>query len=251
MLRYEVRGRVAWLTLDRPEKLNALTRGFWAELRGALDAASTDESARAVVIHGAGPCFSVGADIAGFGHLRDTADRHAYVQEGFGALRRVEECPLPTIAAVHGHALGGGCELTLTCDLVVADETAHFALPEASVGVVPGPALAHARAHVSLHTLKYMVFTGNTLDAQQARSAGLVNDVVPTGEHLAAAERWAEQIAQRSPLALATAKSLLSQDTWTALPHAVDAVAMLLGSEDVAEGTSAFAERRRPVFEGR
>lgn len=251
MLRYEVRAPVAFLTLDRPEKLNAMTRAFWGELREALDAAAADDSVRAAIFHGAGRCFSVGGDIEGFGELRDTADRRAYVQEALGALRAIEACPKPTIAAVHGHALGGGCELTLMCDLVVADETARFGTPESGVGLFPGPAVAHGRAHVNLHWLKYMIFTGRPLDAEQALLAGLVNAVVPAGEHLAEAERWAQEIAERSPLALATAKAVLSQDTWHAQAHAVDAVALLMGSEDVAEGIAAFAQRRVPVFRGR
>ena len=251
MIHSEIRGTTAWLTLDRPEKLNAMTRAFFSELTGCLADVQGNDAVRAVVIHGAGRCFSVGGDIEGFGELGGTGDRRAYVREALRAFRAVEDLTKPTIAAVHGHALGGGCELTMVCDLVVADTTARFGTPEASVGLFPGPGVVRGRANVSLHTLKHMIFTGATLDAEQARLAGLVNEVVGTGEHLAKAEEWADAIAQRSPLALATAKALLNNEGWERAPHVVDAVAMLQGSEDFAEGIAAFAERRPPEFQGR
>lgn len=251
MLRYEVRGPVAWLTIDRPEKLNAMTRSFFGELEGALAAADEDSDIRCVVFEGAGRCFSVGGDIEGFGELAGPADRRAYVQEALRAFRAVEECSKPTIAAVHGHALGGGCELTLVSDLVVADTTARFGMPETAVGLLPGPGVVRARAHVGLHTLKHLIFTGAVLDAEAAQRVGLVNEVAPAGTHGERAAEWADAIAARSPLALATAKALLSAEGWERLPHAVDAVAMLQGSDDVAEGIAAFAGKRAPVFTGR
>ena len=251
MIRYEVRGAVAWLTLDRAEKLNAMTRGFFAELGERAAEAQADPSVRVVVVHGAGKCFSVGGDIEGFGELGGAGDRRAYVQEALRSYRAFEELSKPTIAAVHGHALGGGCELTMVCDLVVADETARFGTPEAGVGLFPGPGVVRGRSNLTLHTLKYMIFTGATLDARQALAAGLVNEVVPAGEHLARAEEWAKTIAQKAPLALAAAKALLSAEGWERYPHVVDAVAMLQGSEDFAEGIAAFTDRRPPRFEGR
>lgn len=251
MLRYGVRGSAAWLTIDRPEKLNAMTRAFFGELRERLATADADPAVRSVVIEGSGPCFSVGGDIEGFGELTGPADRRTYVQEAIRAFRAVEECSKPTIASVHGHALGGGCELTLVCDLVVADTTARFGLPETSVGLLPGPGVVRGRSHLTLHGLKYLIFTGAVLDAEAAQRAGLVNEIVPAGEHSARAAELAGTIAARSPLALATAKALLSADGWERLPHAVDAVAMLQGSEDVAEGIAAFTEKRAPVFPAR
>lgn len=251
MISYAVRGPVAWLTLDRPEKLNAMTRGFFGELEERVTEADRDPDVRVLIVHGAGKCFSVGGDIEGFGELGGTGDRRAYVQEALRSFRAVEEISKPTIAAVHGHALGGGCELTMVCDLVVADETARFGTPEAGVGLFPGPGVVRGRSNLSLHAIKYMIFTGNPLDARQALAAGLVNEVVPAGEHVAKAEEWAARIAQKAPLALAAAKALLSAEGWERAPHVVDAVAMLQGSADFAEGIAAFAERRPPRFEGR
>jgi enoyl-CoA hydratase/carnithine racemase len=248
VLRYAVRDSIAWLTLDRAEKLNAMTREFWPELRDALDAADRDPDVRAAVIHGEGSCFSVGGDIQGFGKLTDDADRRAYVEEAISALLAVESAKTPTIAAVHGHALGGGCELTMVCDLVVADETARFGTPETAVGLVPGLGILRGRAHVNLHWLKYMILTGRSLDAEQARLAGLVQGVVPEGKHLQEAAQWAQEISKRSPLAIATAKKFLGSDAHDRFEEAVATVTMLQGSDDLAEGVAAFTERRPPAF---
>ena len=138
MLSRENRGAVAWLTLDRPDKLNAMPRSFWGELVATLRDIEADDAIRVVVFHGAGRCFSVGGDIEDFGEIGGVADRRAYMREALGAYKVVEALPKPTIAAVHGHALGGGAELTLVCDIVIADETARFGTPEAAVGLVPG-----------------------------------------------------------------------------------------------------------------
>jgi enoyl-CoA hydratase/carnithine racemase len=251
MLTYAARDQVAWVTLDRPEKLNAQPPSFWGELRETMARAAADDEARVVVFHGAGKAFSVGGDIEGFGELAGTAGRRAYVADAMAAFQAVENLPKPTIAAVHGYALGGGCELTMVCDVVVADETARFGTPEAQVGLFPGLGVVRGGAHVNLHWMKYMILTGLPLDANEAKLAGLVNLVVPAGEHLAEAERLAQTMAQRSPLALAAAKNFLGRKSFDGYAHAIDAVAMLQGSEDHAEGIAAFTEKRPPVFTGR
>lgn len=251
MLKYAADGHVAWATLDRADKLNAMPRSFWSELREVLARAEQDRDVRVLVFHGAGRCFSVGGDIDGFGELTDTGDRRAYVQEAIGALRAVEEMPKPVIAAVHGHAIGGGCELTMVCDIVVADETARFGTPESQVGLVPGLGVYRGQANVSLHWMKYMVFTAELLDAHEAQLAGLVNRITPAGEHVAEAGRLANLIARRAPLALSVGKQVLGRDAHEGYAHAVDAITMLMGSRDQTEGIAAFRERREPQFEGR
>jgi enoyl-CoA hydratase/carnithine racemase len=251
MLTYRRDGVVAWATLDRPDKLNAMTRPFWGELVAVLDRAEADPEVRVLVFHGAGRCFSVGGDIEGFAELTHAGDRRAYLREAMGALEAVERFTKPTIAAVHGHALGGGCELTLVSDIVVADATARFGTPEAMVGLVPGPGVARGLAHANLHWMKYMIFTGETLDAEQARLAGLVNTVTPEGEHVAEAARLADRIAARAPLALAVGKQLLGEQAPSAWPHAIDGVGFLQVTEDFGEGIAAFEQRRAPRFQGR
>src|SRR6478735_8580310 len=132
MLTTEIRGTTAWVTLDRPEKLNAMPRPFFGELTQTMAGLAGDDRVRVVVFAGAGRCFSVGGDIEDFGNIGGVHDRRTYMAEALGAYRAVDELPKPTIAAVHGHALGGGCELTMVCDLVVADGTAKFGTPESS-----------------------------------------------------------------------------------------------------------------------
>jgi enoyl-CoA hydratase/carnithine racemase len=251
MLQYDVRDNVAWVLLDRADKLNAMDRDFWVELREICVRAGADPEVRALVFHGAGKCFSVGGDISTFGGLDDAAERRAFSEECLLTLRMVEEIPKPTIAAVHGYAFGGGCELTMVCDLVVADETAVFATPEASVGLFPGLGVVRGRAHAGLHWMKYLAFTGERISAADARTAGLVTTVTEPGEHVAEAARLAALIATKAPLAIAVAKRILQRGNGDGYEWSIEAVAMLHGTADQAEGVSAFLERRTPKFEGR
>lgn len=251
MLTYTVDGPVAWATLDRPDHLNAMPRSFWQELREVVARVDADPAIRALIFRGAGRCFSVGGDIKGLGEIGDVADRRAYLDDALGAFAVVERCSTPTIAAVHGHVLGGGCELTLVCDIVVADETARFGLPESAVGLVPGLGVVRGHAHVNLHWMKYLVLTGEPIDAQEARIAGLANEVVAPGEHVARAEELARTIATRAPLALAVGKRILGRDADEGFAHGIEAVALLQGTNDHAEGIAAFGERRQSRFEGR
>jgi enoyl-CoA hydratase/carnithine racemase len=251
VLELQVRDRVAWLTLDRPERSNALPRGFWRELTAAVAAVDTDPEARVAVLSGAGPCFCSGGDLDGLGALGDLADRRAYMDEALAAFRRLDELSKPTIAAVHGHALGGGCELTMVCDIVVADRTARFGLPEANVGLTPGLAVVRGGAHLHLHWLKYMIFTGRSLEVEEARLAGLVNVVTDEGEHLVEAGRLAALIAAKAPLALQVGKRLVYESSPERYGNAAEAVAKLQGTDDFAEGVAAFGEGRVPGFRGR
>jgi enoyl-CoA hydratase/carnithine racemase len=251
MLSYRTEGPIAYATLDRPDKLNAMTRSFWDDLQRVLDQAERDDAVRVLIFHGAGRCFSVGGDIEGFGELSGAADKRAYLREAMSAMQAVDAFTRPTIAAVHGHAVGGGCELTIVCDIVIADETAKFGTPEATVGLIPGPGVARGAAHVNLHWLKLMVLAGEILDAREAQLAGLVNRVTPEGEHLAAAEALAAKIADKAPLALAVGKQVLNARFEEAYRHAIDAVGFLQCTEDFTEGIAAFIQRRQPQFRGR
>ncbi|MDQ8043903.1 MAG: enoyl-CoA hydratase/isomerase family protein [Solirubrobacteraceae bacterium] len=251
MLTYSVEGPIAWATLDRPDRMNAMVRSFWTEVVDVMARADADPDVRVVIFKGEGRAFSVGGDIEGFGDIDGTADRRNYLNEAMAAFRAVENANTPSIAAVHGYALGGGCELTLVCDIVVADETAKFGMPEAAVGLVPGLGVVRGRAHVNLHWMKYMVLTGESLGAHDARSAGLVNEVVPAGEHLARAEALGHTIAKKAPLALAVGKRILGRDADEGFTHAIEAVALLQGTDDHAEGIAAFVDRRPALFEGR
>jgi enoyl-CoA hydratase/carnithine racemase len=249
MLSIEISAGTAWLKIDRPEKMNAMPRAFWPELVAAVEAVGDDEAVRVVVFHGAGRCFSVGGDIEDFGRIGDEDDRRAYMAEALGAFRAVDELPKPVIAAVHGAAFGGGCELTMVCDVVIADESARFGTPEAGVGLVPGVGIVRGRAHLNLHWMKYMVLSGLPLDAEQARLAGLVNFVVPEGEHLVEAGRMAEVMRGRSSVAQAVGKAFLGKGGWADEARAAEVVVGLQGDDDFREGIAAFAARRPPRFD--
>jgi enoyl-CoA hydratase/carnithine racemase len=251
MLKYEVRDHVAWVLLDRADKLNAMNRDFWVELREICVKAGADPDVRVVLFHGAGKAFSVGGDISTFAGLDDAAARRSFSDECLQTLRMVEEIPKPTIAAVHGFAFGGGCELTMVCDIIVADETAVFATPEASVGLFPGLGVVRGKAHTGLHLMKYLAFTGERLNAQDAKMAGLVTVVTPAGEHVTEASRLATLITTKAPLAIAVAKRILQRGNDEGYAWSTEGVAFLHGTADQAEGVSAFLERRTPNFQGK
>ncbi|MBS1676718.1 MAG: enoyl-CoA hydratase/isomerase family protein [Actinobacteria bacterium] len=248
MLEREVRDGVAWLRIERPERRGALPAAFWGRLREVTAELAGDERVGAVVLHGAGDCFSVGADLADFPDAGDLGARRRFLAEATMALEELAALPKPTVAAVHGHCIGGGLELTLACDVVLCDATARFSAPEARVGLVPGVLLAWGRERIGDNWLRYLALSGEPLDAEEARLAGLVNFVVPAGEHLDRAAELAGKLAAGAPLAAATVKSALGRP---GLASAVDSGALLQGSEDFAEGTAAFRERRPPRFRGR
>lgn len=251
MLDVEAVDGVATVALNRPDKLNSLTYEFWSDFQELLRDATADVSVRALVMHGRGTCFSAGGDIKGFGDLGDVPARRSYQELAFAAFRALEDFPKPTFAAVHGMALGGGCELTMVADVVIADETAQFGTPEASVGLMPGLGVVRGRANTNLHWLKYMVFTGERVGGEEARLAGLVNKVVPEGEHLNEALRLAKLAASKPGVALAVAKRILGRGREEGYDYALEAVSLLHGTEDQHEGVAAFKERRAPQFRDR
>jgi enoyl-CoA hydratase/carnithine racemase len=251
MLAVGVADGVCIVTLDRPDKLNSLTFAFWTEIQELLDDAEQDPEVRVLVVHGAGRCFSSGGDIEGFGDLDDIPARRRYQQLAFAAYRAFETFPKPTIAAVHGFALGGGCELTMVTDLVVADTTATFGTPEAAVGLMPGLGVVRGHANTNLHWLKHMIFTGERLDADEARLAGLVTKVVPEGTHLDEAMRQAALVARKPAVALQVAKAILNRGSSEGYDYSVEATALLHSTADQHEGVAAFKERRSPDFQDR
>ncbi|WP_214405269.1 enoyl-CoA hydratase/isomerase family protein [Pseudonocardia lacus] len=251
-LRVETADGVATITMDAPAKLNAMGRAFWPALRDALAALEADGSTRAVVVTGAGErAFSAGGDIAGFAELEGTAAKREFQRDCMRTFAAVEESPLPVVAAVRGYALGGGCELALACDVVIAAETAVFGMPEAAVGLVPGFGVLRAPSVIGRQWTKLMAFAGERVDADTALRIGLVQKVVPAAELAAAARALAGRMAAAAPLAVATGKALVNRGVDRGeYDHSTAALTALHGSADAAEGIRAFTEKRPPRFRG-
>jgi enoyl-CoA hydratase len=251
MLEYSVEGSIAWLKLNRPEANNAITQAFYDELVEGLGQADANADVRSIILHGAGQSFCAGGDIKDFSSMAGTiGGRTEYMAAAMTAFSAVQRCEKPVIAAVHGFVLGGGCELTMVSDIVIADETARFGLPEARMGLIPGPGTAIGLTQVNLHWMKLLVLGGEMLNAQDAQLAGLATRVVAAGTHLDAAKTLALRMAKLAPLSLATGKRLLNDIAGEHYEHAKIAVTLLQGTEDFKEGIAAFTERRPPSFVG-
>jgi enoyl-CoA hydratase len=240
---------VAVVTIDRPDALNALDVETLTELRDRLRELAFDASARVVVLTGAGErAFVAGADIKYMSGLEpDGAQEWGAL--GHEAARLLEEMPKPTIAAINGFALGGGCELALGCDLRYASGNARLGQPEIDLGIVPGWGGTQRLARVcGLGVAKELILTGRQVDAEEAVRIGLVNGVAdPVLEH---ALQVAGKLAAKSPVALTVAKRLLNLSPG-ALEREAEEFGDLFGSEDAKEGLTAFAEKRAPRFVGR
>jgi enoyl-CoA hydratase len=240
---------VAVVTIDRQEALNALNVETLTELRDRLRELAEDESTRVVVLTGAGErAFVAGADIKYMGSL-DPAEAKGWGALGHEAARLLEEMPKPTISAINGFALGGGCELALGCDLRYASSNARLGQPEIDLGIVPGWGGTQRLARVcGLGVAKELVLTGRPVDAEEALRIGLVNGITdPVLDH---ALEVAGKLAAKSPGALRVAKRLLNLSPG-ALEREADEFGDLFASEDAKEGLAAFAEKRPPRFVGK
>ncbi len=241
------------VTLNRPQALNALNNQLMGELVDALEAFDQDEGIRCIVITGAGDrAFAAGADI------KEMSDKSPIdmMLGGFGAWRRIKQIHKPMIAAVGGYALGGGCELALQCDMIVASENARFGQPEILLGVMPGAGGTQrlARTLGKYRTME-MVLTGAQISAQEMAAHGLVNRVVPKGEHLSEAVKLAKSVAAQAPVAVRLAKEAVNAAFETSLEEGLEIERknffMLFATEDMREGMQAFIEKRPANFKGK
>ena len=253
-VRVDRTGAVATVTIDRPEAMNALDRPTLEELRDRLAELAADAEARAVILTGAGgKAFVAGADIKYMGGL-GVEEAQAWGALGHECAQWLETMPKPTIAAIEGFALGGGCELALACDLRYASSSAKLGQPEVNLGIIPGWGGTQRLARVcGLGVAKDLILTGRVVDAAEALRIRLVNEV--HDPVIDRAREVAEQLAAKSPLALAaikrTTNHALQGDHVENLEREAVAFAGLFGSADAKEGMAAFVEKREPRFVGR
>ncbi len=249
---YEKRDGVAVVTLNRPERLNALNRELLLELRRALEEAEKDPEIRSVVITGSGRSFCAGADVAEF--AKSAAEIREFIELGGSVLEFIENMSKPVVAAVNGHALGGGFELVLACDLVVASSSAVLGSPEVNLGIIPGWGATQKLAlTVGPAKAKEIVMLGEALPAEEALRLGLVNRVVAPERLIGEALELARKLSQKSPTALSIAKTVLSRSARSLLAPGLELERSMFfvaaSSEDAKEGVAAFLEKRKPKWQ--
>jgi len=248
-------GAVVIVTMNRPKALNALNHETVLELDEVFKSLEADTTVEAVIITGGGDkAFIAGADISEMVNIGAIAAKN-WSKLGLAVFSRIENFPRPVIAAVNGFALGGGCELALACDIRVASEKAKFGLPEVSLGILPGwGATQRLSRLVGKGQAKLLTFTGDVIDAQEARNIGLVDKVVAHEELLTTAKDLAGKIVKKAPIAIMQAKVAINRGVEMDSEQAFAFLAELFGTcfstEDQTEGMTAFIEKRKPVFKG-
>ncbi|MCC6802234.1 MAG: enoyl-CoA hydratase/isomerase family protein [Anaerolineae bacterium] len=254
-IRIEQHGEIAVLYFNRPDKLNAINRTVYAELSDYLRAVERGEQPASVVIFtGEGRAFVAGADIDDYLTMT-LAEFSAFQRLGRSVMAQMEQLPRPILAAVNGYALGGGFEIALACDVIIAAENAKFGLPEAKLGLLPGGGGTQRLARlVGAGIAKRLIFSGETIDAQRAYELHIASEIAPKGEAVSAALALAEKILANGQLAVRMAKRVIDEGLEASLPTALslemDSTAHLFVTDDKREGIQAFVEKRPPRFTG-
>ncbi|MGZ5001490.1 MAG: enoyl-CoA hydratase-related protein [Methylomonas sp.] len=253
MILTEIRGRVGLITLNRPQVRKALNHQLVGELMDALEAFDNNDGIGAMVVTGDEKAFAAGADI------KEMVDRNLEQmmdRDQIGIFSRILAIRKPVIAAVSGWALGGGCEVAMSCDMIVASETAKFGQPEINIGVIPGAGGTQRLTRaVGKAVAMEMILNNRTLTAQEALQFGLVNRVVAADQYLNEAIKLAEEIAARAPVAVRVAKKMINQAYERMLTDGIHAEKQefynLFATEDQKEGMRAFIEKRQPRWKGK
>ncbi len=247
LTRAEVCPGVVVLTMSRPEKLNAMDEQFFAELTDVMRRLGVDDDVRAVVLTSMGRAFSAGGDVATFEAMDgDVRQVRPHLRRVYDAFHAVELCAVPVIAAVSGIAFGGGTELALACDVVLAGESARFAFKEPTMGLMPGYGIVRGPEVMGRHWTRYLALSGREIDAARAERAGLVQEVHPDDELLPAAVRLATEMAAHSPLATQVGKAFVNRDAVGGFSESVEATALLFGTAEHRAAFTAFRERTLP-----
>jgi enoyl-CoA hydratase len=249
----ETRGRVGWITLNRPEALNALNSQVMHDIVAAASAFDADPRVGAIVVTGSERAFAAGADIK---EMEAKSGLEMVMEDHFGGWARFAAVRTPVIAAVAGYALGGGCELAMMCDIILAADTAKFGQPEINLGVIPGMGGSQRLVRaVGYYKAAELVLTGRMMDAAEAERAGLVSRVVPAAELLEEAGRVADTIAAKSLPSVYAAKAALDTALESTLAEGLrfekHTFAALFDTADQKEGMAAFREKRAPDFQNR
>ena len=245
--------RIALIQLNRPNELNALNLQLMSELRDALKELDKDDNVHVIIITGNEKAFAAGADIK---QMAGKTTIDMWKMDQFSTWEQIRKTKKPLIAAVSGFALGGGCELAMTCDLVVASETAKFGQPEINIGVMPGAGGTQrlTKAIGKVRAME-MVLTGKFISAQEALDYGLINKVVPVELYLEAAVSLAKKISSMSPIAVQLAKEAVNRSFETHLDQGLilerKNFYLAFASEDQKEGMQAFIEKRKALFKGK
>ena len=255
-LRYELREGAAWITINRPDKLNALDLRTIEEIPLAVARGLADPGAAAIVLTGAGEkAFVAGADIAEMAGL-DARGGQEFSLRLLASFESLERATKPVLAAVNGFALGGGCELAMACDLRIAADSAKFGQPEVGLGLIPGAGGTQRLPRlVGRGKALDLILSGDTIDAAEAHRIGLVNRVVPAAELRSAVDAYVARLRQRSPADLSRALQSVVSGAETSQAEALRLESAMFGlcfaTEDFHEGTRAFLEKRKPAFPGR
>ena len=242
-------GNVGIVTMNRPEALNALSSAVFADLTAALDQVEQDDDVYVVIITGAGRAFVAGADIGEMANM-NVEEGLAFSELGNSLLMRVDMFPKPTIAAVNGFALGGGCELSLACDIRIASEKAKFGQPEVGLGIIPGFGGTQRMARIiGTGAAMELIYTAETIDAKRAEAIVMVNHVVAPDELMDFALNLANKIAANAQVAIRTSKMAIRRgidcDISTAVTYEALAFATCFGTEDQKDAMKAFVEKRK------
>jgi enoyl-CoA hydratase len=253
---YAKKDGIATITLNRPASLNALNTQVFAELQHAFASTEADDEVKVVVITGNEKAFAAGADIAEMANISSPLDVNRFARFSRDVFRQIDACEKPSIAAVSGFAMGGGCELALVCDLRIASGSAVFGLPEVKIGVLPGGGGTQRLPRlIGMTKAKELLYTGDNIDAQEAYRIGLVNKVVPTEKLLDEAYALARKIAARPGAAVKMIKSCVDSgvnlDIKSAFAYEARCFEILFSTTDQQEGMKAFMEKRKAVFKGR
>jgi len=251
----ETRDRISTLTINRPDKRNALNQATRDEILNALDVLEKSSDSRILIVTGAGDkAFIAGADISEFEGRTALTQRES--MKGRRIFDAIEEFPKPVIAMINGFCLGGGMELALACDIRIASDTAKLGQPEINLGIIPGGGGTQRLTRlVGEGKSMELILTGDLIDAAGAKAIGLVNDVFPTAELQSRVRALAGRMSEKSPIALRMAKEAVKNasrmNLREGLDRETDLFSLTFGSEDKAEGVRAFLEKRKPDFKGR